>query len=264
MLRAYLNKKYFEVFLLAIGLLILIKTLNPTIGGDGAIRYEAIRQIASGQIPELKYSLIQPIFSIPLLRVSNVLGISELRLISYFNLIIFLFFILIALVLITQRWNLNIAVKTLLIFTAASMMPHNLQNYYGEVLTSLFLIISVLLPKKLWLLSSVLIAIATMNTPAILPAVVICIFYFTYKTKEYKFIFSAFLSILAVISENLLKYGSIAGTPYLEEVERGFQTVLPYSGLPGFSYPLFFGVLSIVFSIGKGIIFFHTRFTLTI
>ncbi len=256
MLRNYLNKRYFEVFLLVVGLIVLIKTLNPTIGGDGAIRYEAIRQLASGQIPELKYSLIQPILSLPLLKVSSLIGVSDLRLISYFNLLIFLFFILIALVLITQRWSLDVAVKTLLIFTAASMIPHNLQNYYGEVLTSLLLTIGVLLPKRWWLLSSILIALATMNTPAILPAVLIAIFYFIYKTKDYKLFLPAFLSVLLVFGENLLKYGSVTGSPYLEDLEKGFQTLLPYSGLPGFSYPLFFGVLSIIFSFGKGIIFF--------
>jgi hypothetical protein len=31
---------------------------------------------------------------------------------------------------------------------------------------------------------------------------------------------------------------------------------MPYSGLPGFSYPIFFGVLSLVLSFGKGLLFF--------
>ncbi len=31
---------------------------------------------------------------------------------------------------------------------------------------------------------------------------------------------------------------------------------MPYSGLPGFSYPLVFGLLSILFSFGKGLVFF--------
>lgn len=37
---------------------------------------------------------------------------------------------------------------------------------------------------------------------------------------------------------------------------RGAETLLTYSGQPGFSYPLFFGLLSIVFSFGKGLVFF--------
>jgi hypothetical protein len=40
------------------------------------------------------------------------------------------------------------------------------------------------------------------------------------------------------------------------ENNHGYQTLLPYSGLPGFSYPPFYGVLSILLSFGKGLLFF--------
>ena len=36
----------------------------------------------------------------------------------------------------------------------------------------------------------------------------------------------------------------------------GFRTALPYSGQPGFSYPFFFGVLSVLFAFGRGLVFF--------
>jgi hypothetical protein len=38
--------------------------------------------------------------------------------------------------------------------------------------------------------------------------------------------------------------------------DHGFRTLLPYSGSPGFSYPLVLGVLSILFSFGRGLAFF--------
>ena len=40
------------------------------------------------------------------------------------------------------------------------------------------------------------------------------------------------------------------------EGNHGFKTILPYSGQPGFSYPFVLGILSILFSFGKGIFFF--------
>jgi len=256
MLRNYLNKSTFEGSLLFAGLALLSFTLNPAIGGDGAIRYQAISALNNWQIPDLKYSVIQPVFSIPLLKVAALFGVSDLKLIAYFNLFLFLSFTMLSYVLIKQRWSTDIALKTLLLFTAASMMPHNLQNYYGEVFTSLLLTVSVLLPKRLWILSSFCIALATMNTPAILPAVLMTILYLFYKNRNYKFFLPLTLSLFFVIGENLLKYNSIAGSPYLSDVEKGFQSALPYSGLPGFSYPLVFGALSIIFSFGKGIIFY--------
>jgi hypothetical protein len=36
----------------------------------------------------------------------------------------------------------------------------------------------------------------------------------------------------------------------------GPATVLTYAGRPGFSYPLFFGLLSVLFSFGKGLVFY--------
>jgi hypothetical protein len=49
------------------------------------------------------------------------------------------------------------------------------------------------------------------------------------------------------------------GSPMLSGYENnaGFKTALPYSGLPGFSYPFALGVISILFSYGKGLLFFY-------
>ena len=38
--------------------------------------------------------------------------------------------------------------------------------------------------------------------------------------------------------------------------EHGYTTLLPYSGRSGFSYPLVLGVVSILFSFGRGLLFF--------
>ena len=40
------------------------------------------------------------------------------------------------------------------------------------------------------------------------------------------------------------------------EGDRGFETILPYSGQTGFSYPIVFGVLALTLSFGKGVAFF--------
>ena len=37
---------------------------------------------------------------------------------------------------------------------------------------------------------------------------------------------------------------------------HGIKTIMPYSGRPGFSYPFLFGLLSILFSFGNGLLFF--------
>lgn len=57
-------------------------------------------------------------------------------------------------------------------------------------------------------------------------------------------------------ADNWLKYQTILPSAYLQAGERAEKTLMPYSGLPGFSYPIIFGLLSILFSFGKGLIFF--------
>src|SRR5690606_29850330 len=73
------------------------------------------------------------------------------------------------------------------------------------------------------------------------------------KEMRLRYAIVALLIIGGVLGENWLKFGSFA-SPYLGE--GGPKTILPYSGMPGFSYPLFFGLLSIFFSFGKGLAFF--------
>ena len=57
-----------------------------------------------------------------------------------------------------------------------------------------------------------------------------------------------------VLLENAVQHGNPLEGGYANDAGR--RTALPYSGLPGFSYPLFFGVLSVLFSFGRGLVFF--------
>src|SRR5260370_34862093 len=54
--------------------------------------------------------------------------------------------------------------------------------------------------------------------------------------------------------ENLVRRKSALVTGY--EGDHGFRTLLPYSGLPGFRYPIFFLALLLLVSFGKGLLFF--------
>jgi hypothetical protein len=60
--------------------------------------------------------------------------------------------------------------------------------------------------------------------------------------------------VLLVMAEAWIRRGSPVDTGYGDD--HGYATVLPYSGRPGFSLPFVFGVLSILFSFGRGLVFF--------
>lgn len=59
---------------------------------------------------------------------------------------------------------------------------------------------------------------------------------------------------LLIMAENWIRRGHPLAGGY--EGDAGHSTVLPFSGRSGFSYPLFFGFLSVLFSFGKGLVFF--------
>jgi hypothetical protein len=52
-----------------------------------------------------------------------------------------------------------------------------------------------------------------------------------------------------ILLENTIVRGGPLITGYAGN--HGATTVMPFSGMPGFSYPLFSGVLSLLFSFGK-------------
>jgi hypothetical protein len=64
--------------------------------------------------------------------------------------------------------------------------------------------------------------------------------------------------------ESYLRTGNfITGFQTYLNLDHGFQTILPYSGKTGYSYPFVLGVLSILFSFGKGLVFYCPGLLLT-
>ena len=65
----------------------------------------------------------------------------------------------------------------------------------------------------------------------------------------------ALLAALAlIVVESWLRRGSALNDGY--QNNSGIHTPMPFSGMPGFSYPLLLGLLAILLSFGKGLIFF--------
>src|SRR5207245_3197355 len=62
------------------------------------------------------------------------------------------------------------------------------------------------------------------------------------------------VAVLLIMLERWIRRGS----PFVSGYENNsfVHTVMPYSGGPGFNYPMLFGVLSVLFSFGKGLLFF--------
>jgi hypothetical protein len=237
-----------------IGLVLLGVSIDPVFDNtDGVLRLKDAEHLMMGEAPNSKYSVVQPLLSLPLYGLGAAFASPE-RTVAYFNYIVFVGLIA------TLWWEFREQRErnsVIMLLMAASMFPHDLQRYFGEVLTASACTMGfVLLERRRHALACVLLALGAANTPAALPALTLALLFYVYNTGTLSALIAIALAAALIGGDLLWKFGAIGATPYLNVSERGFKTVLPYSGLPGFSYPFWFGVLSIFFSFGKGLLFF--------
>jgi hypothetical protein len=237
---------------IVLGFICLGLSLSPVIDGDGAARYQDLLNIVHGEKPIDKFSSIQMVLALPLYYLGHTFHTPEVW-VGYFNFIVF-GFAAIALWLLLPQAN---RFTTIVLIMAASMLPHHIQYFYGELLSVTASMIGLLcLVKRKFLFAAILLGLGTAQTPATMPALGLVLLYLC--IKERKILYGLFLltPILITLGDNWFKYGTPLFSAYLQAGEHGAKTIMPYSGLPGFSYPLFFGLLSVLLSFGKGLSFF--------
>lgn len=240
--------------LITFGVLLLL-TSTPVLVGDGFVRYEAVQQFAEGRgLSTMKYSLIGPLFSLPLWFVGRVLGEPEFWVARY-NLLLFLVALVILWRVLRDHLDAAVVRHFILLLMAASMFPGHLQHFYGEVFTALLVGVGIVGTMVTGgFLPWVSIAVGVANTPAALGGLVLVAIRRTFDRRQLRFLVAVVLALLLIGAETWIRRHELVVSDY--SGDRGFETILPYSGLPGFSYPFFFGVLSILLSFGKGIFFF--------
>ena len=235
---------------------------------DGIVRFNTYKSLFTSEPIYTKFSIIQPLITKPIDAIFRFFN-SSLSLDfapSHIEVFLILFLILICLSSRTNKKQL-ILVMTLL---PLSMLVHYTGQYFSEWTSSLLLAIGWILFSShrttlSLCLGSLLCAIGLANWPVMLVpiAVVTVIAYLTTLLKgqkDYRFvIFIVSVLIVAVLLlfiELLIKNG-LFNNPYLSTEEKGYKTLMPYSGIPGFSYPLLLGILSNLFSFGKSVFLFN-------
>jgi hypothetical protein len=146
----------------------------------------------------------------------------------------------------------------LLVLVFGSMFPAAVRSLYGETATAILVGVGMLAVvagerRATRLVGWTAAVIGAVNTPALLPAfALVVLFVGIVKRSPWPFLALAFSIALSLLDLRLHTGGF--SSPYADD--HGFVTVMPLSGRPGFSYPAFFGILGIVFSLGKGLLFF--------
>jgi hypothetical protein len=241
--------------LVAAGLGLLLLTPRNVIG-DGEVRHSALQALASGSWPREKYSLVMPLLALPFEAAGRWLD-SEQTVVYLFNGVVLALGVL-GTWLLLRRCAAPLHRSLALLLVYGSMFPAHVNSFYGETFTAVGLGVGLLLATLAsrgmtrgcgWGLA----VLAVVNSPAALPAFAAVVLVQVLRTRRAWPLALLPVTIALVLVDVRLHTGGI-DSPYLHEM--GFPTVLPYSGRPGFTYPVGFGILAILFSFGKGLLFF--------
>jgi hypothetical protein len=233
------NARRIDLALLIVGVIVLW-AIPHSIGADGEIRVQALTALLrEGRLAAPRYSIVGPLFAAPFFYA----GLTAFYNVAIFTLALLFF------------WRELRDVRLLLLLTFASMFPNHVQVFYGEPFTALAVSAGVLLLTRDRALPGwALIVLGAVNSPSSVLGVAGIALLEARRTKRYALFLVPALVVALVLLENLAMRGHPLRTGYQGDV--GAKTVMPYSGKPEFSYPMFLGLLAIVFSFGKGLLFF--------
>jgi hypothetical protein len=241
--------------LLALSLVVLFFVLPHYVEGDGRLRFDALQSwLAGNGIPNTKYPLIGSIPAIPLILLGHVIGSPEWW-VSRYNVLVYAAGLGYIYRLLRERIPGDVLAAFLLLLGTTAMIPNSLTSFGAETFTVMATGVGLAAwSLGRWKTAMVLLGVGVANVPATFVGLALAMAWWAWRDKRVRALAPLVLSAGLWMFENALRHKSPFSTGY--ENDHGFRTLLPYSGLPGFSYPAFFGVLSLLISFGKGILFF--------
>lgn len=252
------RSRWLDGLLLAISLAELLFLFPRGLRGDGTPRFAALTQILTGHgMPTVKYSLIGPLFAAPLWLLGKAFA-SPQALVADYNWLIFVLGLLALYLLLRRVTDRQVVRAMLLVLVTASMFPAHTLSFYAEMFTAMCVAIGTVLAvfgARLrafggWALA----AVGAANIPASLLGLGSMALVYTLRRRRLRYLAALLAGILLVLLEAWIRRGNPFDFGYAGD--SGFHTVMPYSGGPGFNYPIFFGLLALLLSFGKGLIFF--------
>jgi hypothetical protein len=241
--------------LLALGLLLLFFVLPHDIEGDGQLRFDALQGWLAGHgIPDTKYPLIGSLPSIPLMLLGRVIASPELW-VSRYNVIIYAAGLAVLYLLLRGRLASDVLGAFLLLLGTTAMLPNSLTGFGAETFSAMAVATGLAAWSiGRWKTATVLLGVGVANQPASFVGLALAMGWWAWRVKRVRALAPLVLSAGLWMLDNTVRHKSALSSGY--ENDHGYQTLLPYSGLPGFSYPPFYGVLSLLLSFGKGLLFF--------
>ena len=248
-----------ERALLPICVFSMALALPYNVTGDGATRFEALdKLLRQGVGATSRYSLIGPLVSTPLYLLGAALGSAEHG-VAFFNLTVFVLGLIAFHLLLRRHLEPGIRRRFLLLLTVGSMFPAALASYYGETFTAIMVAVgltaALLASRRVGRVAGwIAVALGVANTPATLVGLGLALLGRIWATRRLRYALVGAGALALIAGESLMRRGALFATVYTSDA--GAKTIMPYSGLPGFSYPFLFGALAILLSFGKGLVFY--------
>ncbi len=245
-----------ERALIVTGFAVLFFLLPHELFGDDVVRYHDAQQLLHhGHLTSSRYSLVLPIVSIPVLLLSHLVA-PEIWWAARFNVIVAAVGTVVAYRLLHDRVDHRLLRRTLLVLLFASFFTSRLRGYDPEVLTATLAAIGIicLTDSRHVLAGWAALVVGVVNTPACIVGLGGLAVLQAVRTRRLRHLAAPFAAGALVMLENWIRRGGPLATGYAGNA--GHRTIMPYSGLPGFSYPFLLGLVAILFSFGRGLLFF--------
>ena len=229
--------------------------LPHTIVGDDHNRAHELRQLLeTGRIGSGPYSLLGPLFASPLWWLGKVWQTPEWWLGRY-NVVLLALALVCAHRLLRPQFRPATTRRFLLVLVGTSMFPSHMRHFGAETFTALCAGLGMMwvsLRRTTW--GWPVVVLGVVNTPGALVGMGAAVVVHAFAERRWRHLTFLGLAVGGILFESWLRRGHPLRSGY--EGNAGVRTALPYSGLPGFSYPFFHGLLSLLLSFGKGILFF--------
>ena len=238
--------------LVALALVLLFFVVPHAVTGDGAVRYFKIDALLRERtLSREPYSFVGPLFAAPFWA----LGGARLWWVARFNVLVLALGGVALWALLRPVMTVDGRARAVLLLVAAGTAPNATLDFYGDLFSAVMvatglLVVTVRGRSIGW----IAIILGVVNTPATAVGLAFVAIQRAWSARRVDGIVATAVAASLILLENTIVRGGPLVTGYAGN--HGVTTVMPFSGMPGFSYPLVSGVLSLLFSFGKGLLFF--------
>jgi hypothetical protein len=233
---------------------------------DGVERYEILRAFVAGRpIGQLQYvdpawsgrwPLIGTLLATPLWYLGSVIKSPSFWLARY-NWMLFSGALAAIYLLLRKRVDTGLLRTFLLVLVTGSLFASHLASYltFEPFTAALVAVGAVALGTGRAVLGWALIVLGVANMPALLVGLGLAVLVHVARTRQLRHLAVPVVALALVLVDNQVRTGHLQPSAYAM-LDRGWPNGTPYSGLPGFSYPFLFGLLALLLSFGRGLVFY--------